>query len=58
MIPTVDDHLEFGPIIRRFYNPPNSLSLALFATRNLIIIMALKNHTVATVLFPDAIAFA
>ena len=61
IILTIVDMLGFGPTIRKAYNQPHSESLAffgLFATRNLIVIMALENYTVATVLFPAAIAFA
>jgi len=61
VILTVIDLLGFGPTIRKSYSQPQSESLgffALFATRNLIVIMALENYTIATVLFPAAIAFA
>ncbi|MDX8385810.1 MAG: hypothetical protein R8M11_04735 [Gallionella sp.] len=61
VILTVVDLLGFGPTIRKAYNFPLSESPAffgLFATRNLIVIMALENHTVTTVLFPAAIALA
>jgi len=61
VILTVIDLLGFGPTIRKSYNQPQSESpgfFALFATRNLIVIMALENYTVATVLFPAAIAFS
>lgn len=56
---TVVDVLGFGPTIRKAYGFPYSESLlffALFAARNLLVIMALENYSVTTVLFPAVIA--
>jgi len=58
---TIVDVLGFGPTARKVYNFPHSESLlffALFAVRNLIVIMALENYSVTTVLFPAVIATA
>jgi hypothetical protein len=61
VILTVVDVLGFGPTVRKAYALPHSESLlffALFTVRNLIVIMALENYTVTTVLFPAVIAAA
>ena len=61
VILTTVDVLGFGPTIRKAYAEPHSESLlffALFTTRNLIVIMALENYSVTTVLFPAAVAIA
>ena len=53
--------LVFGPTIRKSYNHPYSESLlffALFTARNFIVIIALENYSVTTVLFPAVIAVA
>lgn len=58
---TTVDVLGFGPTVRKAYVLPHSESLlffALFTARNLIVIMALENYTVTTVLFPAVIAAA
>lgn len=58
---TTVDVLGFGPTVRKAYAFPHSESLlffALFTARNLIVIMALENYTVTTVLFPAVIAAA
>lgn len=58
---TVVDLLGFGPTIRKSYEAPHSESLVffgLFAARNLIVVAALESYSVATVLFPAAIAAA
>lgn len=58
---TTVDVLGFGPTVRKAYALPHSESLlffALFTARNLIVIMALENYTVTTVLFPAVIAAA
>lgn len=58
---TTVDVLGFGPTVRKAYALPHSESLlffALFSARNLIVIMALENHTITTVLFPAVIAAA
>lgn len=58
---TVVDLLGFGPTIRKAYHRPRSESVlfyALFATRNLLVVAALENYTVTTVLFPAVIAAA
>lgn len=61
VILTTVDVLGFGPTVRKVYSFPHSESLlffALFAARNLIVIVALETHSVTTVLFPAVIAVA
>lgn len=61
VILTTVDALGFGPTVRKAYSFPHSESLlffALFATRNLLVIMALEYYSVTTVLFPAVIAAA
>ena len=58
---TTVDVLGFGPTVRKAYRFPHSESLlffALFTARNLIVILALENYSVTTVLFPATIAAA
>lgn len=59
VILTSVDVLGFGPTVRKAYIDPHSESLvffSLFTARNLIVIMALENYSVTTVLFPAVIA--
>lgn len=59
VILTTVDVLGFGPTVRKAYDFPHSESLlffALFTIRNLIVIMALENYSITTVLFPAVIA--
>lgn len=61
VILTTVDVLGFGPTVRKAYTYPHSESLlffALFTARNLIVITALENYSVTTVLFPAVIAAA
>ncbi|HHJ17283.1 MAG TPA: hypothetical protein ENJ80_11360 [Gammaproteobacteria bacterium] len=61
VILTTVDVLGFGPTIRKTYFHPYSESLtffSLFTVRNIIVILALENYSVATVLFPAVIAVA
>lgn len=61
VILTAVDLLGFGPTFRKAYAYPYSESLlffSLFTIRNLIVIAALENHSVTTVLFPAVIAAA
>lgn len=61
VILTAVDTLGFGPTIRKVYKHPHSESVlffSLFMVRNLIVIMALENYTMTTVLFPAVIAAA
>ena len=61
VILTVVDILGFGPTVRKSYEQPHSESLlffALFAARNFIVILALENHSITTVLFPAAVGIA
>jgi hypothetical protein len=61
VILTAVDVLGFGPTVRKACIFPHSESMlffALFAARNLIVIMALENYSVTTVLFPAVIAVA
>lgn len=58
---TTVDVLGFRPTVRKAYRFPHSESLlffSLFAARNLLVIMALENYSVTTVLFPAVIAAA
>ena len=58
---TAVDLLGFGPTIRKAHADPHSespLFFALFGARNSIVVMALEHYSVATVLFPAAIATA
>lgn len=58
---TAVDVLGFGPTVRKAYAFPHSESLlffGLFTARNLIVIMALENYSITTVLFPAVIAAA
>lgn len=58
---TTVDLLGFGPTIRKAYTHPHSESLtffSLFATRNVLVLFALENYSIATVLFPAAISLA
>jgi hypothetical protein len=59
VILTIVDVLGFGPTVRKTYNHPHSESLlffSFFTVRNLIVIMALENYSITTVLFPAVIA--
>lgn len=61
VILTTVDVLGFGPTVRKAYCFPHSespLFFALFAARNLLVIMALEYYSVTTVLFPAVIAAA
>jgi hypothetical protein len=61
VILTTVDVLGFGPTIRKAYHFPHSESVlfyALFAARNLLVVMALEHYSVTTVLFPAVIAAA
>lgn len=58
VILTIVDVLGFGPTFRRAYSFPHLESLlffGLFAARNLLVIAALANYSVTTVLFPAVI---
>ncbi len=55
---TIVDVLGFGPTVRKAYHLPYSESLlffGLFTVRNLLVMMALENHSVTTLLFPAVI---
>lgn len=61
VILTAVDVLGFGPTVRKAYSFPHSESLmffSLFTGRNVIVILALENYSVTTVLFPAVIAVA
>ena len=61
IILTLVDLLGFGPTIRKAYFQPHSESLlffSLFATRNMLVVLALESYSWTTVLFPAAIAIA
>ena len=61
VILTTVDILGFGPTIRKAYAHPFEEQLtffALFAARNLIVVMALEHYSFTTVLFPAVIATA
>lgn len=58
---TIVDLLGFGPTIRKAYTHPHSEPLsffAMFAVRNILVVMALESYSIATVLFPAAVAVA
>ena len=58
---TTVDVLGFVPTVRKAYLAPYSESLlffSLFTARNLLVIIALENYSVTTVLFPAVIAAA
>lgn len=55
---TAVDVLGFAPTVRKAYSFPHSESLLFFSlltVRNLLVIMALENYSVTTVLFPAVI---
>jgi len=61
VILTTVDLLGFGPTFRKAYSLPRSESpsfYALFMIRNLVVISALENYSVTTVLFPATISVA
>ncbi len=61
VILTTIDVLGFGPTLRKTYAFPYSESLlffAIFAVRDLLVIAALENYTVTTVLFPASIVIS
>jgi hypothetical protein len=61
IILTAVDVLGFGPTIRKAYSFPYSESLLffiIFAARDLLVITALENYTVTTVLFPASIVMS
>jgi hypothetical protein len=61
VILTTVDVLGFGPTFRKAYSHPFDEDVkffALFLARNLIVIIALENYSVTTVLFPAVIATA
>ncbi|MEW8506466.1 MAG: hypothetical protein AB2598_07155 [Candidatus Thiodiazotropha sp.] len=56
---TVIDVIGFGPTIRKAFAHPYDEDLtffALFVVRNLLVIAALENYSIATLLFPAVIA--
>lgn len=58
---TVVDVLGFGPTVRKAYARPHdeqATFFALFMVRNCLVILALENVTLTTVLFPAVIAAA
>ncbi|WP_020160925.1 hypothetical protein [Methylobacter marinus] len=58
---TTVDVLGFGPTFRKAYSFPHSESLlffSLFVVRNILVMMALENYSITTVLFPAAVAVA
>ncbi len=58
---TIVDLLGFGPTIRKAYSEPHTESLpffGMFAARNTVVVMALENYSIATVLFPASITIA
>ena len=61
VILTTVDLFGFGPTIRKAYAKPHSESItffALFMIRNIIVVLALENYSITTVLFPVVIATA
>jgi hypothetical protein len=58
---TLVDLLGFGPTFRKAHALPHSESLGfygLFLARNLLVVLALEQYSVATALFPAAVAAA
>lgn len=61
VILTTIDFLGFGPTFRKIYHYPYSESLVfylLFAIRNVMVVIALENYSVTTVLFPVVVGAA
>jgi hypothetical protein len=57
---TIVDSIAFIPTIRKVYHAPYSEPVSfitLFFLRNILVILALENYSVTTVLFPAVIAF-
>lgn len=55
------DVLGFGPTVRRACSHPHDESMgffAMFAARNLLVILALEHYSLTTVLFPAAVGLA
>jgi len=58
---TLVDLFGFGPTIRKAYVRPHEESVGFFAlssVRNLLVILALENYSLTTVLFPAAVGLA
>ena len=58
---TAVDLFGFAPTLRKIFIDPYSESLlffALFALRNILVVLALEHYSLATVLFPAAVAAA
>lgn len=56
---TTVDVLGFGPTLRKAYADPYSesaLFFSMFMVRNVLVVLALENYSITTVLFPAAIA--
>lgn len=56
---TMVDVLGFGPTVRKAYSLPYSESLVFFITfalRDVLVLLALENYSLTTILFPAAIA--
>ncbi|MGV3771474.1 MAG: hypothetical protein ACO1QB_01135 [Verrucomicrobiales bacterium] len=61
IILTIVDLAGFGPTFRKAYSKPreeNMVFFALFAVRNVLVLFALENYNLATVLFPTAVFVA
>jgi hypothetical protein len=61
LVLTIVDLLGFGPTVRKAYTSPRSESVlffALFMLRNSLVILALEQYSLTTVLFPAVIALA
>jgi hypothetical protein len=61
IILTMVDVLGFGPTARKVYHAPYSESLSfisLFLARNILVILALEQYSIITVLFPATVAVA
>jgi hypothetical protein len=58
---TISDLVGFGPTIRRAWSFPQLESASFFAlgsARNALVVLALENYSVTTVLFPAAVGLA
>lgn len=58
---TIVDVLGFGPTVRKAYFHPydeNLTFFSIFMARNIVVVLALENQSVTTMLFPAVIAVA
>lgn len=61
VILTTVDVLGFGPTVRKAYSHPfeeNTVFFTIFMLRNILVVIALENYSITTVMFPAVIASA